>query len=87
MKLKFISHVFQTFYFKSISIRDRGLMTVTNQERVREFRGQSVHVQGGGLLSAVNLHIYTQNLTVDALATVEASLKGQNFKHDGKNTF
>lgn len=59
-------------------------MTVTNQERIREFRGDSVHVQGGGLLSAINLHLYTQNMTVDALGTIEASLKGQNFKHDGK---
>jgi len=59
-------------------------MTITNQERVREFRGRSVHVQGGGLLKAVNLHIYTENMTIDALATIEASLEGQNFKYDGK---
>lgn len=62
-------------------------MTVTNQERIREIRGQSLHVQGGGLLKAINLHIYAQNVTVDALAIVEASLKGQNFKHDGNVLF
>ncbi|KAK3724602.1 hypothetical protein QZH41_005193 [Actinostola sp. cb2023] len=75
----------KTFYYESISIRDRGVMTVTNQERVREFRGRSVHVQGGGRLSAINLHVYALNMTVDALAIVEASLKGQNFKYDGSS--
>lgn len=62
-------------------------MTITNQERIREFRGESVHVQGGGRISAINLHIYTVNMTVDALGIVEASLKGQNFKHDGTYYF
>jgi hypothetical protein len=58
-------------------------MTVTNQERVREFRGDNIHVFGGGKLSAVNLHVHAQYMTVDALAVVEASLTGQNFIYKG----
>ena len=72
------------FHFETIQIRNRGTMTVTNQERVREFRGTSMHVYGGGRLSAVNLHVHTANFTVDALATVTASLDGQNFDYDGE---
>lgn len=58
-------------------------MTVTNQERVREFRGTSMHVFGGGIFTAVNLHVHVQNFTIDALATVGATLKGENFIYDG----
>ena len=61
-------------------------MQVTNQERVREFLGKTVHVFGGGKLSAVNLHVHAQNMTVDALAVVEATLTGQTFTYKGKFT-
>lgn len=58
-------------------------MTVTNQERVREFRGRSMQVFGGGRFSAVNLHVHAVNFTIDALATVAASLKGEKFNYRG----
>jgi len=58
-------------------------MQVTNQERVREFMGNTIHVFGGGRLTAVNLHVHAQNMTVDALAIVEATLDGQNFVYKG----
>ena len=58
-------------------------MMVTNQERVREFRGTSMQVFGGGMFTAVNLHVHVMNFTIDALATVGASLKGENFVYDG----
>lgn len=58
-------------------------MTVTNQERVREFRGTSMQVFGGGTFTAVNLHVHVLNFTIDALATVGATLKGENFVYDG----
>ena len=69
-----------------VNIRNRGTMVVTNQERVREFRGKIVHVFGGGKLSAVNLEIHAINMTVDALATVEATLKGASFRNAGMCT-
>lgn len=56
---------------------------MTNQERVREFLGNTIHVFGGGKLSAVNLHVHAQNMTVDALAIVEATLIGQTFSYKG----
>ena len=56
---------------------------VTNQERIREFRGKTMHVFGGGTFSAVNLHVHVMNFTVDALATVAVTLKDQNFAYDG----
>ena len=62
-------------------------MKVTNQERVREFRGASMQVFGGGTFTAVNLHVYVENFTIDALATVRATLKGENFVYDGKALF
>ena len=58
-------------------------MLVTNQERVREFRGTSMHVLGGGTFATINLHVHVVNFTIDALATVHATLKGQNFIYDG----
>ena len=61
-------------------------MKVTNQERVREFRGTSIQVFGGGTFTAVNLHVHVKNFTIDALATVWATLKGENFVYDGKLT-
>ena len=61
-------------------------MKVTNQERVREFRGTSIQVFGGGTFTAVNLHVHVKNFTIDALATVWAILKGENFVYDGKLT-
>ena len=61
-------------------------MTVTNQERVREFRGTSMHVFGGGTFTAVNLHVHVMNFTIDALATVHATLKAENFVYDGMLT-
>ena len=62
-------------------------MTVTNQERIREFRGTSMQVFGGGTFTAVNLHVHVKNFTIDALAIVGATLKGENFKYDGKSFF
>lgn len=61
-------------------------MMVTNQERVREFRGTSMHVFGGGTFTAVNLHVHVLNFTIDALATVHATLKRENFVYDGMCT-
>ena len=58
-------------------------MMVTNQERVREFRGTSMHVFGGGTFTAVNLHVHVMKFTIDALATVHATLKRENFVYDG----
>ena len=58
-------------------------MTVTNQERVREFRGTSMQVFGGGTFTAVNLHVHVMNFTIDALATVHATLKGEHFVYNG----
>ena len=58
-------------------------MKVTNQERIREFRGTSMQVFGGGTFTAVNLHVYVLNFTIDALAIVGATLKGENFEYDG----
>ena len=58
-------------------------MSVTNQERVREFRGTSIQIFGGGMFTAVNLHVHVKNFTIDALATVGATLHGQNFVYDG----
>ena len=67
-------------------MRNKGIMKVTNQERVREFRGISIQVFGGGTFTAVNLHVNVKNFTIDALATVWATLKGENFVYDGKLT-
>ena len=61
-------------------------MKVTNQERVREFRGTSIQVFGGGTFTAVNLHVHVKNFTIDALATVWTTLKRENFVYDGKLT-
>ena len=58
-------------------------MKITNQERVREFRGTSMQVFGGGTFTAVNLHVHVMNFTIDALAIVHATLKGENFVYDG----
>lgn len=58
-------------------------MSVTNQERIREFRGTSIQIFGGGTFTAVNLHVHVKNFTIDALATVGATLQGQNFVYDG----
>ena len=60
-------------------------MKVTNQENIREFNGQTLHIHAGGRLSAVNLHVNAIHVTVDTLATFEASLAGQNFILPGKN--
>ena len=79
--------MFQVFEYEVINIRNRGTMIVTNQERVREFRGNVVHVFGGGRLSAVYLQIQATSMTIDALATVEATLKGQTFAHAGSFLF
>ena len=66
-----------------INIRNRGTMVVTNQVRVRKLRGKILHVYGGGRLSAVNLEIESINMTIDALATVKATLKGATFHYAG----
>ena len=73
----------QIFVFENINIRNHGKMIVTNRERVREFRGELLHVRGGGVFSAVNLHVHVKNLTVDALAALEVTVRGQNFVHKG----
>lgn len=58
-------------------------MMVTNQERVREFRGKSMQIYGGGTFTAVNLHVHVVNFTIDALATVHATLEGEKFDYEG----
>ena len=35
------------------------------------------------MFTAVNLHVHVKNFTIDALATVGATLQGQNFVYDG----
>ena len=75
---------FQTFFFETIQVRNKGTMTVTNQERIREFRGTSMQVFGGGTFTAVNLHVHVKNFVIDALATVGATLQGENFVYDGR---
>lgn len=73
----------KTFDFEEISIRNHGTMQVTNQEKVREFNGRSIHVHAGGKLSGVNLHVNVINITVDTLAVFEATLSGQTFSWPG----
>ena len=51
-------------------------MQVTNERVVREFHGRTVSVLGGGTLTATNLQFHVENLTVDALGTLKASLSG-----------
>ena len=74
---------FQTFYFEAINVRNKGTMMVTNQERVREFRGTSMQVFGGGTFTAVDLHVHVVNFTIDALAKVHATLEGEKFDYEG----
>ena len=45
-----------------------------------------MQVFGGGMFTAVNLHVHVLNFTIDALATVGATLKGENFVYDGTFT-
>ena len=68
--------------FVAISVRNRGQLTVHNEQWARVLRGERVHVFPGGRLTTRNARLHVRQLLVDVMGVFEAD--GQGFCDGGQ---